>query len=293
MVSSMTGYGRAEISKQGLTVSVEIRSVNNRFLDVTTRLPRILSQREKEVKDAVRASLSRGSVNVTMKIEQEDNGISLHKVNAAAAKSYFKLLNDLRRTVKIREQVKLQHLLNFSEVLQPEDSDDSDEREWSLAQQALSQALTQLNEMRVQEGRELASDLERRIQWMSDTLNEVERISVGRIPEERKRLQERIEQLVSDKKVVDQNRLELEIALIADKLDVTEECVRFRSHNKFFLEALRGSEIAGRKLNFLVQEINREVNTIGSKANDPAMSHLVVKLKEELEKIREQLQNIE
>ena len=126
-----------------------------------------------------------------------------------------------------------------------------------------------------------------------DRVDEIETLSKQRIPEERKRLNERITQLLEDKSIVDLNRLELEIALLADKLDVTEECVRFRSHNKFFLQAMTHSEAAGRKLNFLVQEMNREANTIGSKTSDAEIAHLIVQIKEELEKIREQLQNIE
>jgi uncharacterized protein (TIGR00255 family) len=147
--------------------------------------------------------------------------------------------------------------------------------------------------MRQNEGRELVKDLEPRIRRLNETVDRIEALSKERIPEERRRLNERITQLLEDKNIIDQNRLELEIALLADKLDVTEECVRFRSHNKFFLEALASEESAGRKLNFLVQEINREANTIGSKMNDAEIAHLVVQMKEQLEKIREQLQNIE
>jgi uncharacterized protein (TIGR00255 family) len=128
---------------------------------------------------------------------------------------------------------------------------------------------------------------------MSEAIDKIEQLSKERIPEERKNLHERIAVLIEDKFVIDQNRLELEIALLADKLDVTEECVRYRSHNKFFLDAMKKDENAGRKLNFLIQEMNREANTIGSKTNDATIAYLVVGLKEELEKIREQLQNIE
>jgi uncharacterized protein (TIGR00255 family) len=128
---------------------------------------------------------------------------------------------------------------------------------------------------------------------MNETIDQIEKLSKEQVPEERKNLQERITQLLEDKFTIDQNRLELEIALLVDKLDVTEECVRYRSHNKYFLDALTKGEAAGRKLNFLIQEMNREANTIGSKSNDAAIAHLVIGLKEELEKIREQLQNIE
>ncbi len=289
----MTGYGRAELSKRGMTVSAEVRSVNSRYLEVTARLPRTVSHREKDVKEIVRSFLSRGSLNITVKIEKESNGETPLKVNTSAAKSYYKLLTELRKVVKLREQVKLEHLLSFSEILEPVDAEESDTKEWELVDETIRQALAQFNTMRVKEGTELAKDFEKRIHWIDETLDEIEKLSVNRIPAERKRLQERIAQLLDDKKIIDQNRLELEIALLADKLDITEECVRYRTHNKFFLEAIKKEESPGRKLNFLIQEMNREANTIGSKANDASIAHHVVKIKEELERIREQLQNIE
>jgi uncharacterized protein (TIGR00255 family) len=289
----MTGFGRAEVNKDGIIVRTEVRSVNSRYLDLTLRLPRNFSQREKEVKDIVRTFLNRGNLNIIVKVEHDSNDVVPLKVNKAAAKSYYKLLNEIRKSVKLHERVKLEHLLTFSDVLEPVDEEETDETEWELMQESIRQALESLNAMRTQEGSELAADLEKRIRWMDETLNEVEKLSKERIPEERINLHERISELVEDKFVVDQNRLELEIALLVDKLDITEECVRYRSHNKYFLEALNKNEAAGRKLNFLVQEMNREANTIGSKSSDATIAHLIVGLKEELEKIREQLQNIE
>jgi len=293
VVASMTGFGRAEVSRDGINISVEVRSVNSRYLDLTLRLPRNFSQREKEIKDLIRTFLNRGNLNITVKIARDANDAIPLKVNKAAAKSYFKLLNEIRKSVKIRGQVGLEHLLTFSEVFEPVEEKETDEHEWKVVQEAISQALENLNVMRAQEGSELGKDLEKRIYWMENTLNEIDKFSKYRIPEERKKLHERISQLVEDKFIIDQNRLELEIALMADKLDITEECVRFRSHNKFFLEALNKNEAAGRKLNFLVQEMNREANTISSKSSDANIAHLIIGLKEELEKIREQLQNIE
>ena len=276
MVSSMTGFGRAEVNKNGITVSTEVRSVNSRYLDLTLRLPRNFSQREKEMKDIVRTFLNRGNLNIIVKVEHDSNDVVPLKVNKAAAKSYYKLLNEIRKTVKLPEKVKLEHLLTFSDVLETVDEEETDETEWELVQKSVRQALGSLNAMRFQEGSELAADLEKRIRWMDETLNEVEKLSKERIPEERKNLHERIAELVEDKFVIDQNRLELEIALLVDKLDVTEECVRYRSHNKYFLEALNKNEAAGRKLNFLVQEMNREAKTIGSKSSDATISHLIV-----------------
>jgi uncharacterized protein (TIGR00255 family) len=226
-------------------------------------------------------------------LEEEPDGTAPVTVNKVAAKTYIKLLNELRKAAKIREKVRLEHLLKFSEVFEVPREDQSDERQWAVVEGVLRKALDGFNLMRRNEGSELAKDLDRRIRWMAVTVDKIEELSRARIPEERKRLHERIAQLLDEKSVVDQNRLELEIALLADKLDVTEECVRFRSHTKFFLEAMASADSAGRKLNFLVQEINREANTIGSKTNDSEIAHLVVQMKEELEKVREQLQNIE
>ena len=267
--------------------------MNSRYLDVTTRLPRLLSQREKDIKEIVRSAVNRGSLVISVSVEEETDGTAPVTVNKAAAKAYIKLLNDLRKAAKIRETVRLEHLLKFSEVFEVAKEEQSDERQWNVVEEALRVALDGFNTMRRNEGGELAKDLQRRILWLGETVDKIEQVSKQRIPEERKRLQERIAQLLDDKSVIDQNRLELEIALLADKLDVTEECVRFRSHTKFFVDTIANGDSAGRKLNFLVQEINREANTIGSKTNDSAIAHLVVQMKEEVEKIREQLQNLE
>lgn len=293
MIVSMTGYGRAEVSKKDITASVEVRGVNSRYLEVTARLPRTLSHRENDVKELVKGYVTRGKVNVVVTLAAATNGALPVKINVDAAKAYYKLLDRLRKEVKLKEPVNLSHLLQFSEVLEGAEENEVGEREWQVVEQALHKAMKEFNEMRAKEGKELAKDLKKRIEWIDATVDRIEKLSRERIPEERKRLQERVAQLLDDKTVIDQNRLELEIALLSDKLDVTEECVRYHSHNKFFLETMVKEEAAGRKLNFLVQEMNREANTIGSKASDATIAHLVVQLKEELEKIREQLQNIE
>ena len=162
-----------------------------------------------------------------------------------------------------------------------------------MVQGALTKALDQTATMRRREGEELMNDLTQRVAAMSTTIEEIEQMAKTRVPQERVRMQERLNELLVDKMVIDQRRLELELALFADKLDVTEECVRFRSHNKLFLDALNNEEAAGRKLNFLLQEMNREANTIASKSFDVAIAHKAITIKEELERIREQLQNIE
>jgi uncharacterized protein (TIGR00255 family) len=293
VIVSMTGYGRAEISKMGITASVEVRGLNSRYLEVSTRLPRALSHRENDVKELAKGYITRGKVNVSVSLVTATNGALPVTINVDAAKAYYKLLDRLRKEVKLKEPVTLSHLLQFSEVLASAEETNVGEREWAVVEEALHRAFKEFNKMRANEGRELAKDLKKRVEWLDATVEKIETLSRERLPVERQRLKERVAQLLEDATVVDQNRLELEIALLADKLDVTEECVRYRSHNKFFLETMRKEESAGRKLNFLVQEMNREANTISSKTNDATIAHLVVQMKEELEKIREQLQNIE
>ncbi len=293
MIQSMTGYGRGECSKKNITAVVELRSVNSRFFEFSSRLPRSLTLRENEIKEIIRSKLARGKISLTAALQSETDGKLPLKVNTPAAKSYYKLLNQLRTSLKLKETVKLEHVLRFSEVFEGGIDEEGVSEEWAVFEESLQLAVKDLQTMRANEGREISKDMIARVEHIQKDLVHIEATSKQRIPEERTRLHERIMQLVSDKNVVDSQRLELEIALLADKLDVTEECVRFRSHNKFFLNALQNDDAAGRKLNFLIQEMNREANTIGSKSNDTEIAHLVVSIKEELEKIREQLQNIE
>jgi uncharacterized protein (TIGR00255 family) len=292
MIASMTGYGRGEATGDGITVAVELRSVNSRFLEVTTRLPRSLSLRENEIKELIRKRVSRGKISLLVAVERENNGDLPLKINVSAVKAYYKLLNQLKKTVKLKETVKLEHLLRFSEVIETQEMESTDEVEWSVLQKALDKGIDNLMQMRWNEGGELKKDFCTRIGIVEEKLDIIERLTKEQVPRERTRLRERIKQLVENE-TVDDGRLEIELALLADRLDVTEECVRFRSHNKFFLDALEKEEAAGRKLNFLVQEMNREANTIGSKSSAAEIAHLVVGIKEELERVREQLQNVE
>jgi uncharacterized protein (TIGR00255 family) len=292
MVTSMTGFGRGEATSEGITATVELRSVNSRFLEVSSRLPRSLSLRENEIKEIIRRHAVRGKISVVVSMERNNGEAVALRINPSTARSYYRLLSDLKKALRLRETIKLAHLLQFSDIMEQEEGASEDEAEWEVARRAMESALVGFQQMRSQEGGELAADFRSRIGLLSERLDEVEVLSRGQVPRERERLRERIKQLIEAEKI-DEGRLELEIALLSDRLDVTEECVRFRSHNKFFLEALKGEEAAGRRLNFLVQEMNREVNTIGSKSSAQEIAHIVVGMKEELEKIREQLQNVE
>ncbi|MEE9288669.1 MAG: YicC/YloC family endoribonuclease [Bacteroidota bacterium] len=292
MISSMTGYGHGEVSEGEITATAEVRSVNSRYLDVTARLPRTLALRETDLKEVVRGKIARGKINILVSVKRESMAGPPLKVNAAAARIYYRLLNDLRKAVKLTEKVKLEHLLRFSDILEADAADASDQKEWSVVEEATVRALDEMVRMRLNEGKELKKDLEGRIGQLGQIIDQIDTLSRARLPGERDRMRDRVRQILENGEV-DEQRLEQEIVFLAEKLDITEECVRFRSHNKFFMEALRNDEATGRRLNFLIQEMNREVNTVGSKVNDAALAHLVVQMKEELERVREQLQNIE
>ncbi len=293
MIASMTGYGRGEVRNGDCEVFAEVRSVNNRFLDVQMKLPKSYFHYEQEVKNIVRNYVSRGRINifVGLKENNEENGNGLG-INREPAKIYWKLINQLKKEFKIRGRVKLEHLLQFPDIISYEDNNGANETTWKSIENTLKIALENLQEMRKREGLELANDLGGRIESLNNRIDQIEKISESRTGEELEKLRQRVEEILTIEGV-DEFRLETEIALMINRIDVTEECVRFRSHNKVFLEIMNSEDGGGRKLNFLLQEMTREANTIGAKANHADIAHLVVEIKEEVEKIREQVQNIE
>lgn len=293
MITSMTGFGKSEVIKKGTKVVAEIRSVNSRYLEVTTKLPKNQNHRENDVKDIINRSLSRGKINVSVSIDDAKLERPALIINKQAAHEYYKLLNDLRKSLKIKSEITLDHLLKFTELLGVEEKPADEEFEWSLTENAINNAIKNLIGMKQQEGRELKKDLTMRINLIDSKVKDIEKLSLKRVPLERERLREKVNKLLEKPNQVDDKRIDQEIIFLAEKLDITEECTRIKSHNKFFLEAMVEKEPSGRKLNFLIQELNREANTISSKANDASISHIAITIKEELEKIREQLQNIE
>ena len=299
MLTSMTGFGRGEAqhtaeSGAQVTVTVEIRSVNSRFIEINLRSPRTLADRELELREAIRKRLERGKISLSVSIERQGTETIPLTINEPLAEAYFGLLDKLRTATGLTAEIQLRDLTTFGDIFQGEDSSNQQAaEEWKLTQEALDAAITELTKMREQEGRELEKDLRMRISAIEAQVNAVEGLAKQTAAEEYQKLKERVVELTKDVDVLNNQRLELEIALIAERLDVTEEIVRLRSHLKFFLEAMESPEAAGRKLNFIMQEMNRETNTIGSKTNQAEVAHRVVQVKQELEKIREQVQNLE
>ncbi|MCS6987902.1 MAG: YicC family protein [Chloroherpetonaceae bacterium] len=293
MIESMTGFGSGEYAEFGLRATAEIRSVNSRFIEISVKLPRQFSAFELEARELVRKELQRGKITAAVQLERENGADVPIKINPNAVKAYMAMLSELRAVSGIEEPIRLEHLLKFSEIFEVADEESAElEREWKVISQALKQAIASLRDMRRNEGKQLALDFKARIAAINQALDEIEAISRQTLAATKEKLRQKARELIGDESIA-KERLEMEIVLLADKMDITEECVRFRSHNKFFLEALDSGEPAGRKLNFLLQEQSREANTIASKSQNAEISQKTVFIKEELEKIREQVQNIE
>ncbi|MBN2356613.1 YicC family protein [candidate division KSB1 bacterium] len=292
MVASMTGFGRAAIREGDTEVTVEIRSVNNRFLDVSLRVPRILANYEQKIKDLIGKALSRGRINISITIANGNTAISHLSLNRPLANAYVRLSRQMKKELGLKGKLRIDQLLLLPDILNADIPAEEDEKYWLLAERALTTALKELQNMRESEGRELQKDFKTRIRNLEKSIKKIETLSANRPQQELDKLRQRIKSIVNEENV-DEGRMEMELSFLADRLDVTEECVRFHSHNKAFIQMLETESAPGRKLNFLLQEMNREANTIGNKASSAEISHLVVEIKDEVEKLREQIQNIE
>jgi uncharacterized protein (TIGR00255 family) len=293
MITSMTGFGRGESSSDGYQVTVEVKTLNSRYLDISVRMPQSIQDKEIQLKECVQKNLSRGKVNLNINVDRTETAGPDIKLNEELVKSYSSILRNLRSVGNIDEPVTVRDLLQFNDIFETKKEGEEEVRTiWNCTNSALETALKNLNTMRRNEGQELKSDLSNLITGISKLLDEVIELSDKRAPEIREKLQTRIQKMITEEQI-DPDRMEMEIAMLVDKMDINEEVIRLQSHLKFFLEALEADEPVGRRLNFLCQEINRELNTIGSKANDSKVAHHIVLGKEKLEQIREQVQNIE
>ena len=216
----------------------------------------------------------------------------MFSIDEQTASAVFESLKSLNRKLKIKEQVKLEHLLTFSQFFNNQENNSDSELQWKIVKRTLITALKKIDQMRAKEGQQIIRDFQYRIKKVASAVEKIESLSVKRVMDEREKIRLRIAQLFESDEI-DENRIQMEIVLVANRLDVSEECVRLRSHVKFFNETTKLNEPVGQKLNFLLQEMNREINTIGSKSDSAEISQIVIGVKEELERIREQVQNIE
>lgn len=292
MLLSMTGFGNAEIKQNGISVSVEIKSLNSRFLEMNFKLPKILQSKEFEIREIIRRKVSRGKISVAIDIEF-DRSLLPFDIDFELASYLVKLLREVKKRTKLRGEVNLEHLLKFRDMFWASFADSISNEHWEIVKKAIDRALDELLLSKRKEGVEILNDVENRINLISDAVEKILSFSEQNLRIKQSALRQRIDEIFRDIEF-DKNRLESEIVWLANKLDITEECVRLKSHVKFFLETLRSNDdTVGRKLTFLLQEMLREVTTIGAKSEDTQITYLVVSIKEEIEKIREQLQNVE
>jgi uncharacterized protein (TIGR00255 family) len=295
MIHSMTGFGEGVGTVEGVQATAELRSVNARHLDLKLRFPDALKARESEAQALLKEHFARGRITAHVQLEGADADDALPvRVDDEAAAAYARLLRRLAAAAELDAPVGLEHLLEFSDVLEHREEMDTPagENAWEAAEQALADAVDHLRATRRREGESLRADLQARTDAITERLSQAEARAPERIDERRETLRERLGELFDDERVA-ADRLEAELAMTADKLDVTEECVRLRAHLEQFQGALGDDEPTGRRLKFLTQELHREANTIGAKANDATLSHHAVAIKEEIEKIREQIRNVE
>lgn len=291
MIRSMTGFSKSEVEENGIRAVVELKSLNGRHLDINCRMPRNLQHQENAIREIIRKSITRGSINININLDI-DPKIEQFNIDEYTANQYFNALNELKKKLKLRETIKIEHLLEFSSMFMQKEEPEDDNLLMQPIIKALRNAIRALNNMRSREGKQISKDIISRVKKIEKTSGEVEKLGAARIPEAREKLRQKVAQLFESDEV-DEQRLQMEMVLMADKLDISEEIVRLRSHISYFFDVMRQKDPVGRKINFLLQEMNREANTIGSKINDAKISQFVVQIKEELEKIREQIQNLE
>ncbi|HYM80837.1 MAG TPA: YicC/YloC family endoribonuclease [Candidatus Limnocylindria bacterium] len=292
MIRSMTGYGSAELERDGQRLAAEIRSVNHRFCEVTIRAPKLVSLFEDQIRQLISDRFSRGKFNLSITWSGAGDAGEVLKINEVVADRYVKLLEQLRTRYRLDSGLDLRTLAALPDVFSWEHSALSDEETWTLVKTVIEKACDNMSTMKAREGDALAHDLGGRLTLLRRQLDHVVERAPLRPAEAKERLMTRLKPLLGDIEM-DPIRIAQELALMADRLDCTEECVRLAAHIDQFRALVEGPEMAGRKLNFLLQEMNREANTIGSKCNDIEIARAVIIIKEELERLREQVQNVE
>ena len=292
MIRSMTGYGKKDATSQQAGVTVEIRSVNHRFLEVAVRVPRSLTHLEDQIRKAVQQRCLRGRVDVSVSVHSAGGSLKTVHIDQALAKQYHSALKKLQKTLGLRGAVDISVLAGFRDIVSIADEPVDAEHLGKTLLRVLAGALTDLEKMRRREGDALAKDLAVHLDAIRAAKSAVEEKAPELAKTAFERMKGRIESLLNNE-LPDPARLQQELALYADRSDISEELVRLESHMLQFDQTLRSKESVGKTLEFLLQEMGREVNTIGSKANDADTAALVVRMKAELEKLREQVQNVE
>ncbi len=287
---SMTGFGQAEAVTEIGTCRVEIRSVNNRFLDIQLRTPRAFSPLETQIKKTITEHIARGSITLFVSWERESTQ-DIYSWDKDAVKQYVHVLKEIRENQKLSGEVTLDHLLTLDDIIKVETATYSDEHLWKHFFPVLNRALEKFQQAREAEAAYIEKDLKTRLKDLETICTQIAQAAPERLKRYSSELREKIEKIADG--VVDEQRIATEIAIMADRLDISEETTRLGAHTEAFVQLFSLPEPVGKRMGFFLQEMHREANTIGSKANDTKISHLSVSLKENIEKIREQIQNLE
>ena len=291
MIKSMTGYGRANVSKNEREYQIEIKSVNHRYLDVSVKMPRQLSYLEEIIKKEISTTVKRGKIDVFVTFENNSAEGKEIKINRELAKAYIDELRNLAETEEILADIQVTEITKYPDVLNIQNSQD-DETIKEEVIETIKIATDNLVQMREVEGTKISEDLIERLDKIQLKINEISKLSTGLIDEYVVKLEERIKEILKNQEI-DKSRLAQEVVIYADKCSIEEEVTRLNSHISQFKMLLNSNEVIGKKLDFIVQEMNRETNTIGSKANKLEITNGVIDIKTEIENIREQVQNIE
>ena len=292
MLKSMTGFGRAQKEIDGYVISVEIKSVNHRYFEFSSRVPRQYGFLDEKLKSFVNSKVSRGKIECYVSIEALNTDTADVVVNHTLANAYVNALKEIAVTYNLKDDYGASTISRFPEVLVLRKSEDDEEKLWGYVKDVCSEAIDKFIDMRTVEGSKMKDDIYSRGQFILDCVSYIEERSPQTVKEYNDKLVERVHELLGDVSL-DESRILQEVAIYADKVAVAEETVRLRSHIEQLNTFISSDEPVGRKMDFLVQEINREANTIGSKANDVEIARRVLEIKSEVEKIREQVQNIE
>ena len=291
MIKSMTGYGKANLSPKEREYQVEIKSLNHRYLDISIKMPRVLSYLEEEVKKEISSKVKRGKIDVFITFENNSTEGKEIKINTEIAKIYIDELKKLAKQENISANIEVTDISKFPDVLSIQNNQEDETIKKELLE-TVSQATEKLVQMRTMEGSKIAEDLLVRIKAIQEKVKEISSLSTGLIEEYVVKLEGRIKEILKNQEI-DEARLAQEVVIYADKCSVEEEVTRLQSHISQFEKLLNTEESIGKKLDFIIQEMNRETNTIGSKANNLEITNDVIDMKTELENVREQIQNIE
>ena len=292
MIKSMTGYGKSTLEINSRKYQVEIKSLNHRYLDISIRMPKQLSYLEETIKQQISSKISRGKIDVF--ISWENNSIEGRtiKINTALAKAYIEELRKLAEEENLSDNIEVNDIARYPDVLIVQENQE-DETIKNEIIEVVNKAVNNLVEMKQNEGIKIAEDLQKRLDYIQEKVNKVKEFSTGLINEYIVKLEERIKELLPNNQEIDKNRLMQEVVIYADKCSIEEEVTRLNSHIGQFKEFLKSDEAVGKKLDFIIQEMNRETNTIGSKSNNLNITNGVIDMKTEIENLREQVQNIE